>query len=367
MKISNIALVVALFAPVVVVVHGDSDGTQHSEFVGECDFTQDCDEDHQCAAGLICADRHKKQLKAAGYDTRTANCGTNTVNPIWELCFNPSLIYNGGGFGDPHFQTYDGTEYSFHGECDLVMARSPTFDNYAGLDVHVRTTMIDNWSLISNAAIRIGKDIVEFVNDNTVLVNGITNTEYPFTFAGKYEVSKKETTFTNNEEADATPEPVLTYTIMLEKGAIKVSNYRKLLHVDVTSFLPGTVGMLGSQTVAGLVGRDEQTIVSDANEMGAQWQVRDTEPMLFNEIRAPQYPQTCTLPSVTSRRNLRRSANEMKLAEDACATVDESRRRFCVEDALLSGDMTIAHAYLIEKFKSITRVSNYSQQNRLNT
>jgi von Willebrand factor type D domain len=342
MKFSSLVLVVV--STLSSCVYGDFGVPRPTSPVDSCDFMQDCDEDEQCAGELICADRHKVQLKAAGYDTRTADCGTNYVNPSYESC-SPNLIYNGGGFGDPHFQTYDGTQYSFHGECDLVMARSPTFDNNAGLHVHVRTTMVDNWSLISNAAIRIGQDTLEIINDNTVLVNGAVKTEYPFTLAGKYEVTKKETTFTNNEEADAKPEPVLTYIITLGKGSIKVSNYRKLLHVDVTSFLPGTVGMLGSQTVTGLVGRDEQSIVTDANEMGAQWQVRDTEPMLFNELRAPQYPQTCALPSVTSRRKLRRSDNEMKLAENACATVDESRRRFCIEDTLLSGDVTIAHAY----------------------
>jgi hypothetical protein len=32
-------------------------------------------DDHQCAKCLICVDQHKQQLKAAGFDTRTADCG----------------------------------------------------------------------------------------------------------------------------------------------------------------------------------------------------------------------------------------------------------------------------------------------------
>jgi hypothetical protein len=73
-----------------------------------------------------------------------------------------------------------------------------------------------------------------------------------------------------------------------------------MLQVDVQSYLPGTEGMLGP----GIFSHDGRTVVSDANEMGTQWQVRNTEPMLFQDSRAPQYPETCLMPSVTSRRNL---------------------------------------------------------------
>lgn len=55
----------------------------------------------------------------------------------------------------------DGTHYEFHGECDLIMARSVSFDNNTGLEVHGRTKIIDGlWSLISHAAVQIGKDVL---------------------------------------------------------------------------------------------------------------------------------------------------------------------------------------------------------------
>jgi hypothetical protein len=59
----------------------------------------DCHVDSDCIEGLLCADAHKSELKAAGYDERKANCGP--VGP-WddEVCFDPALLNkSGGGFG----------------------------------------------------------------------------------------------------------------------------------------------------------------------------------------------------------------------------------------------------------------------------
>jgi hypothetical protein len=343
MKTTFSIALLSLAAPVVVVT-ADRGAPRPTKLLGKCDFTWDCDEDRQCQKGLICADRHKKQLKMAGYDTRTANCGAGALFPLYEVCFDPKLIYGAGGFGDPHFQTYDGTQYSFHGQCDLVMARSPFFGNGTGVEIHARTTMVDNWSLISSTAMRIGDDVLEITNDNTIYLNGVKNVELPLTLAGEYQVSKTVEMFTSNEEADAKAESMAVYKIELQTGEVKVSNYRNMLQVDVNAFLAGTEGMLGLQSASGMIGRDRQTALTSANEMGAQWQVRDHEPMMFHEVRAPQYPETCHLPTVTQRR-LRRSDNDLRRAEDACTGVTASRRHFCVEDALLSGDVKISNAY----------------------
>jgi hypothetical protein len=66
---------------------------------------------------------------------------------------------------DPHFETFNGEAFSYHGECDLVMMKSPSFASGLGLYVHIRTTRIDNarsYSYISAAAVRIGKnDVLE--------------------------------------------------------------------------------------------------------------------------------------------------------------------------------------------------------------
>jgi hypothetical protein len=219
------------------------------------------------------------------------------------------------------------------------MARSPEFDSGLGLDVHVRTTMVDDWSLISHAAIRIGNDVIEIVNDRTHIFNGVKDIELPVSVAGKFLLSKVSSMLDIGSESEHVDE----YTIDLGKGKIKVTNYKKMLTVNVEAYLPGTEGMLGVQGTKGMISRDG-SVLDNANTMGTQWQVRDTEAMLFNEIRAPQYPQACKLPSVDSRR-LRQTAVSVTEADSACENVIESLRRFCTEDVLRSGDVTMAFGY----------------------
>lgn len=43
--------------------------------------------------------------------------------------------------GDPHFKTWGGKWYDYHGQCDLVMLKIPEFEPDMGLDIHVRTTI----------------------------------------------------------------------------------------------------------------------------------------------------------------------------------------------------------------------------------
>jgi hypothetical protein len=100
MKVFQIVVVASL------VVEG-------AALMGKCDFTQDCDVDSECAAGLWCTDAHKQELKNAGFNERYADCGsTGVTEKYWELCFDPSILpvpkpqvpttreaLNGGGFG----------------------------------------------------------------------------------------------------------------------------------------------------------------------------------------------------------------------------------------------------------------------------
>lgn len=248
--------------------------------------------------------------------------------------------------------TYDGTRYSFHGQCDLVLARSPTFGSGLGLDVHARTQLVDTWSLISNAAVRIGDDTFELGNDNTHYFNGNKDAELPIVMAGKYVVTKGETVVHHepDEDGNAQTDTVVEFTIDLKGGEnIKISNFKSMIAVRVNAFVPGTEGMLGMQQKKGMFGRDGEIAIEDPNVMGAQWQVRDTEPMLFHEVRAPQYPETCALPSTTGRR-LRHSLVEFKVAEEACRNVTDDMRQFCVDDVVMTGDVKIAAGYGLHKF-----------------
>jgi hypothetical protein len=82
------------------VAEGDTD--YETNTLGKCDFDNDCDNDSDCAPGLLCTDDHKDELRNAGIDERVADCGTSgIINEYWEVCFDPSIlnIPVGGGFG----------------------------------------------------------------------------------------------------------------------------------------------------------------------------------------------------------------------------------------------------------------------------
>jgi von Willebrand factor type D domain len=243
---------------------------------------------------------------------------------------------------DPHFRTYDGTKYDFHGQCDLVMARSPEFGSGLGLDLHARTEIVSGWSLISNAALRIGEDVFELANDGSYFINGNSNVELPFAMSDRYTVTKEVKTFTAANEDKL--EQVVVAVDLNDGQNIVITLFKSMISVQVNAALLGTEGMLGMQVMDGMVGRDRETILTDANEMGAQWQVTNAEPMLFRDIRAPQYPETCVLPIVESRR-LRHSEENKRRAESVCASVDESVRQFCFDDVLLTGDFDLANGY----------------------
>jgi hypothetical protein len=65
----------------------------------ECEY--DCDKDSDCVSGLLCADAHKSELRAASLDARKAYCSpndkpgtgfTNTKRKVMEVCYDPKLV-----------------------------------------------------------------------------------------------------------------------------------------------------------------------------------------------------------------------------------------------------------------------------------
>jgi hypothetical protein len=219
------------------------------------------------------------------------------------------------------------------------MARSPSFASGLGLDLHARTEIVDGWSLISNAALRIGKDIVELANDGSVFFNGQDIKDVSIALSGKFMVSKTVDVLGTT----APSEQIIVKIDLGNEQDIRLVLFKKMISVQVNAALYDTEGMLGKQGVSGMIGRGQMLLIN-ANEMGAQWQVNDVEPMLFHEIRAPQYPERCILPSVDSRR-LAHSDEHQKMAVDACAGVGAAMKEFCLADVMLTGDADLAHGY----------------------
>lgn len=145
------------------------------------------------------------------------------------------------------------------------MARSPSFDSGRGLDVHARTTIIDgSWSLVSNAAVRIGDDIFEVANDGQHYLNGLSGVELPTMIANRYSVVKTEENVESaGEGEDGNPVSFIRtwYTIEINNNEkIQITNFKTMMSVNVDVELSDTVGMLGSSTQPGLIGRDGTTI-----------------------------------------------------------------------------------------------------------
>jgi von Willebrand factor type D domain len=276
---------------------------------------------------------------------------------IWNVYTPTSCTVTGGGGGDPHFRTYDGTVYSYHGQCDLVMAHSSSFDHTLGLDVHARTEMIDDaWSLISNAGIRLGDDIIEFTNRGVTYVNNIKHTQFPIFIGGKYMVTKD----VHVVESDKGDEERLHYVVDLSnrtdifpansENRIDITSYRMMMSIRVDAYIHDTQGMLGNHKKYGMVGRDGTTVLNKPNDMGAAWQVTDEDPILFHESRYPQYPESCIVPKeggvVAQRRRLRSVSDGLfERAQIVCRKVAKDMYAFCIDDILLSGDIAMANGF----------------------
>jgi von Willebrand factor type D domain len=276
---------------------------------------------------------------------------------------------------DPHFRTLDGTKFSYHGECDLVLTRG-LYNTNVPIDVHIRTTIVDDWSLISNVAIRIGNtgtstgrqnyDIFEVVNDGTVYWNGQINPTLPISIAnGRFTIIKNEERIQIDNDAEqikvnnsttvstTSSQEILhtSYQIQLDgTDNIMIGDWLQMLSVNVSAYLTNAEGVIGVRNVPGMIGRDHTTTYTNPNDMGTEWQVRSNDDgilFLSNTQRQPQYPTQCTLPSTISRRRrLGETSHLRDHAYSACTgIVDPTLIEYCIEDVLLTGNINVAKAY----------------------
>ena len=244
----------------------------------------------------------------------------------------------GGGIGDPHFETWSGKKYDYQGICDMVFLHSSEYGNNTGLDIHIRTSEVNGTSYISTAAIKIGSDKLEVHENGKYVYNGETNALLPDSFG------------------DCT----LSYVVMdgwlpmwtLQSprgGTIFVQIFNKMVDVKLSGFLNETVsdsvGLLGDFDSGFLVDRNGKWMF-DMDKFGNEWQVRDTEPMLFSEARHPQYPFICGMPLMedVDRRLSSISHVPLEVAEDLCKD-SGSYYHECVQDLRLTGNLETGKYY----------------------
>lgn len=107
-----------------------------------------------------------------------------------------------------------------------------------------------------------------------------------------------------------------------------------------------SAGLMGKYGTGEMVDRMGHA-VDDMNAYGMEWQVKENDPVLFAEPRAPQWPQVCRMPTAATiaaeQRHLRANQGKKSLAETACAGAADFE--MCVNDVLLTGEMKLADTY----------------------
>lgn len=247
--------------------------------------------------------------------------------------------------GDPHFNTWTGDKYDFHGVCDLVLVENKNFKNGLGLDIHIRTSKVHQFSYVSAAVVRIGDDTLEVRGGKgaNYWINGVAgdsdvdgNMWLPHNVGGyPVKVHKK-----NSKEIE--------YAVYLDDEQYVIfRTHGNYIRVDVGNpkeeYFGESVGLMGSFHTGERVGRDGITVVEDENEFGQQWQVRGNS--YFHNIEGAQFPEKCMIPDASERRQRRLGEHTIteEEAEQACArSMDKD---LCVFDVLALNDIEIAGAY----------------------
>ena len=241
---------------------------------------------------------------------------------------------DGGVGGDPHFKTWSGRRYDYHGACDLVLLQNPSFNQNQGMDIHIRSKHIHELSYVSNAAIRIGDDVLE-VNSDVYYVNGEANVELPVALGG-FKVTHKVV----NEHQQ-------TFLIHLEQETIVIKTWRQFVSIKFEHARADTygdsVGLMGTFGDGVMLARDGITVMeTDVNAFGAEWQVRSWEAQLFHD--APQHGEQCSIVQKSVRRRRLGEVSEDQAAI-ACARVPLDDRGACIFDVLATNDIGMAGAY----------------------
>ena len=250
----------------------------------------------------------------------------------------PTSGGSGSGIGDPHFESWSTQKYDFQGICDLVLLHSVEYGNHSGLDINIRTSEIEGTSYISTAVVKIGSSKLEVHEDGSYFFNDELNIPLPDTFS--------DSTLSYVVVEGWLPQWTITSP---RGGVIFVQIFNKMVDIKLSGFLSETItdsrGLMGDFDSGFLVDREGKWMF-DADEFGAEWQVRDFEPVLFHNEREPKYPTTCQMPNsdAVDRRIAELSQVPLDEAKESCK---DSGKYFeeCVKDLRLSGNLETGKYY----------------------
>lgn len=265
---------------------------------------------------------------------------TCDVEPNYIVC---DKIPDGSSSGDPHFKTWGGEKFDYHGACDLVLLDNPGFMDGLGMKIHIRTKHHKWWSYIEAAVLQIGEDTLELMGGKESVQywhNGQTGEmkngdasfgDFPLVF-------KRKSAGRGRMHVD-----------LGKKNAISLETFDNFVRVNVKTptekFFQGSVGLLGSYPEGIKVARDGSTVLENADEYGQEWQVHPSEPMLFHNASHAD-PLKCTMPDTAQKsRRLQESTLTSEDAAIACAGVPEDDRDDCIFDVLATDDKHMAESY----------------------
>jgi len=222
------------------------------------------------------------------------------------------------------------------------------------LDIHIRTTTRYDYSYIDTAVLRIGDETLEVTSWGEYAINRIGAVALNSHGGGSVRRGDVVSTLGGYPIFHTKKDDKMNvFEVMLPHNqTIVISNLKDLVSVKINhasrQYFGNAVGLLGNFHGT-MLARDGVTdLHDDSNAMGQEWQVRDTDPMLFRSARAPQFPAKCRLPDVAEKeaRRLGEGISE-EAAEIACAHVKGEAQAFaaCVYDVTATNDLDQAGAY----------------------
>jgi hypothetical protein len=238
-----------------------------------------------------------------------------------------------------------------------VLLDNKDFHYGLGMDIHIRTTHEAFYSYIQEAAIRIGTDILEFAGDD-FYINGVlgSDSDLPTTIGGGGG-NDDSSLFRLNPPTFTETGKAKHYVLDLNHGDyILFYKYKQFMGVQVhgqPQDFATSIGLLGNYYTSQMLARDGKTVLHNADEFGAEWQVQpgDKNVQLFRTVRAPQHPQASCKPvpeTQSRRRRLHEEEEDSELAqaaEDACAKKSSLDFDFCVQDVLATKDLGMAEVW----------------------
>lgn len=243
--------------------------------------------------------------------------------------------------GDPHFVTWNGGHYDYHGACDLVLL----YSKQADVRVHLRTKHRRGFSYIASAAVQVGNDVLEVTGNNNkdYYVNGEKKAALPMKLHNH-----------NHIEYHSPVEQQQSFIWNIGQGQkVVVKTWKDFVSVKLegakAESFGDSIGLMGSYGTGVWLARDGETIIDDKDVFGQEWQVNADEPVLFQTVESSG--STCPLPpaaddqSSKQRRRLGEAIVTEDMARAACEHADVNDFDFCVYDVMQTGDIEMSGAY----------------------